>query len=65
VFNVEYHDSFATCDDGSLGSTTDQSVSGIFGGQSVTGTGFSASTEVSLAIIIAPAFHTQISHVCC
>jgi hypothetical protein len=32
--------------DGGLGSTTDRSVSGIFGGQSVTGTGFSASTEV-------------------
>lgn len=34
------------CDDGGLDSTTDQSVSGIFGGQSVTGTGFPASTEV-------------------
>lgn len=36
----------AACDDGGLDSTTDQSVSGIFCGQSVTGTGFSASTEV-------------------
>jgi len=28
------------CDDEGLGSTTDQSISGIFGGQNVTGTDF-------------------------
>jgi len=34
------------CNDGGLGSITGQSVSGICGGHSVTGTGFSTSTEV-------------------